>query len=189
MMGFRQGHWWILAFSLSMTLLGCGGQDSDDTSDTTGAGIAPATGPIVINEVVAKAADDGADWVELYNRGDIEVSLDGYALQDDKDDNLFLLPADLTILPGDFLVIEGKSSANEVLFPFGLGSDEAVRLLGDDGTIIDMLDWEDGEAPKGQSYGRYPDGGSDIGTLEFTTYGAANAPLGSGETPASVEEE
>jgi hypothetical protein len=66
-----------------------------------------------------------------------------------------------------------------------LGSDEAVRLLDADGAIADMLDWEEGEAPIGQSYGRYADGGVDVGTLEYATYGSENAPLIAGEAEST----
>jgi len=172
----RESRLGILAMSLALVLGACERADSDDESAATGDQVTP-TGPVVINEVVAKAADGGADWVELYNRGESDVSLDGYGLQDDKDDNLFLFPQGLTISPGEFLIVEGKNSTEELFFSFGLGSDEAVRLLDGEGAIVDMLDWEDGEAPVGQSYGRYPDGGTDVGTLEFATYGAANGPF------------
>ena len=167
----------ILAILMSSFFLGCERADSDEVADAIGTETPPIAGSLVLNEVVAKAADDGPDWVELYNRGEEELSLDGYGLQDDKDDNLFLFPEGLTLAPGEYLVIEGKNSAEDIHFPFGFGSDEAVRLIDVDGTLVDILDWEEGEAPVGQSYGRYPDGGEDMGTLESATYGTSNAPI------------
>ena len=81
----------ILAILMSSFFLGCERADSDEVADAIGTET-PDSRFLVLNEVVAKAADDGPDWVELYNRGEEELSLDGYGLQDDKDDNLFLFP-------------------------------------------------------------------------------------------------
>ena len=171
------GNWKILMFSSLLILGAC--EQGDDAPDSTSEenNLPVPIGPLVINEVVAKATDGGPDWVELYNRGDADISLDGFTLKDDKEDNVFVFPDSLTISPGEFFVIEGKNSADTVFFPFGLSSDEAVRLIGADGALVDKLDWNDEEAPEGQSYGRYPDGGDVVGTLEFPTYGTSNAPL------------
>jgi len=46
-----------------------------------------ALAQVVINEIADKGtgnACSGEDWIELYNRGDTEVSLAGYILHDDQ---------------------------------------------------------------------------------------------------------
>ena len=200
---FTHGKLGILGLITFVALGGCAEQNSGDLTATSGGesasesegngtrndSVGTVIGSLVINEVVAKGADGAPDWIELYNGTGQEVSLDGYAIQDDNDDNFFQIPSGISIPSGAYYVIEGKDSANDILLPFGIGGDDAIRLIGPDGEMMDMLDWEEGEAPEGQSYGRYPDGGAEVGTLQYPSYGATNTPFATAGDESAEEGE
>jgi len=112
-----------------------------------------------ISEVVAKDIDGGYDWIELMASGDDPVALKNYALTDDKEDRVPVTLPDLTLSPGEYIVVAATEEAPEDGTPFvafALGSDDAVTLYLE-GVVVDVLDWEDGAAPPGYAYGRYPD--------------------------------
>ena len=116
--------------------------DNDATGESDGveeteAGEGSEVGSIVINEIVAKASDDGPDWVELYNPSDAPVELGDFRIQDENDESLYLIPEGVVLESGDFLVIEGKNSEAELAFSFGLGSADAVRLSNASGDLVD----------------------------------------------------
>jgi len=50
---------------------------------------------------------------------------------------------------------------------FKLGSSDSLSLILDD-EVVDYMEWDDSDAPKGFSYGLYPDGSWDSQTLEVT---------------------
>ncbi len=139
------------------------------------AGGSGGTAALVINEIVAGAVSGGSDWIELYAIGEGTVSLGDYSLVDDNPDRqAAALPA-LTLSAGEFFVILASSDPPEDgsdYVPFGLGSDDSVSLILDEATV-DVLDWDEGAAPCGASYGRLPDGTGDGATLNPTS-GAAN---------------
>jgi hypothetical protein len=54
---------------------------STQTEDQADSTFIPSTGTIVINELVSDP-EDGNEWVELWNTGDTDVSLDGWSLED-----------------------------------------------------------------------------------------------------------
>ncbi|KXI28454.1 CotH kinase family protein [Paraglaciecola hydrolytica] len=117
-----------------------------------------------INEIVAKASDDGYDWIELYAAGDNAVFLGDY-LVSDEDGELFALP-DITLAAGTFYRVYATTDEVENLATVGfkLGSSDQVSLfLAED--LIDQLSWKNGEALIGYSYGRYPDGSDALATL------------------------
>ena len=105
---------------------------------------------VVINEIADKGsgtACSGEDWIELYNRGDTEVSLAGFILHDDKgpeDFDAFVFNNDAnvsaaisSILPKTFLVLccngDGISSP-----AFKIGGDDSITLRdGSPGVEVD----------------------------------------------------
>ncbi|MBM4293138.1 MAG: lamin tail domain-containing protein [Deltaproteobacteria bacterium] len=129
----------------------------------------PPARALRLNEVVAAGAPD---WVELYNPGDAPVALSGYALSDD--------PA----LPRKGALTAGEVPARGYLrvdvsdegLGFKLSGDEQALLTSPDGVILDLVDWAEGDAPLGASYGRAPDGDGAWRTLTAPTPGAPNAP-------------
>jgi len=136
--------------------------DTDTVEDTFAA--------VMINEVVAKATADGEDWIEFYVSGTETVNLGDYTVVDDNEEHELAALPDVYLSPGDFYIVLATDEAPEdgsAYVPFKLGSDDSVSLfLGDD--LIDKLDWEDGEALIGYSYGRYADGSENTQTLSPT---------------------
>ncbi|MGA1870703.1 MAG: lamin tail domain-containing protein [bacterium] len=127
----------------------------------------PPTLSLVINEIMAKADDDGNDWIELFVAGDEPIFLGDYALRDDNEDHELTPLPKITLQPGGFAVIQATDEApadGSYFVPFTLGSDDCVTLYyGTD--IIDILDWETGDAPSGFSLGHLPDGTGEIRTI------------------------
>ncbi|TCS43782.1 CotH kinase family protein [Reinekea marinisedimentorum] len=153
------------------------GADSDgsltnyDSSDSVS-----YSGTLVINEIVAKPVS-GNDWIELYvTEGSVDLS--EYSLVDDDADHEAQSLPDVVLSAGDYLVIEAVDDADDVTLDSGyyvtfkLGSDDAVTLY-QDGVAVDSLDWQDGDADEGYSYGLLPDGTGDAQTLS-PTQGASN---------------
>ncbi len=133
---------------------------------------------LVINEVVAKAADGGEDWIEFYVSGTASINLSNYSVVDDKEDREPAALPNVTLAPGDFYVVLATDEApndDAVFVPFKLGADDCVKLFSGD-ALIDQLDWEDGDALAGYSYGRWPDGAENAQTLS-PTQGYNNEPF------------
>ena len=172
----------LLFYSLitSTTFLyGCGGTeqtaDSSTEQSTDSSSTITSTG-LVINEIVASPSDTTYDWIELYATEDI-ADLSVFSLVDDNADREpQALPA-VALSQGEFIVIQAIDETdtppdNGYYVTFKLGSDDAVTLY-EDGTAISVLDWEEGEAAEGSSYGLYTDGTGTAQTLT-PTEGAAN---------------
>ncbi len=135
-------------------------EETTDDSDT----VVNEEASLRINEVVAKAQDDGLDWIELYVTGESDINLSDYTLTDENG-VLTSLP-DVTLASGDFYRIYASNDTveNSNSVTFSLGANDEVRLfLGDD--LIDHLSWNKGQALIGYSYGRYPDGSDATQTL------------------------
>lgn len=160
-------------------LYGCGGtEQTTDTSteQSTDSSTAITSTGLVINEIVASPSDTTYDWIELYATEDI-ADLSVFSLVDDNADREpQALPA-VALSQGEFIVIQAIDETdtppdNGYYVTFKLGSDDAVTLY-EDGTAISVLDWEEGEAAEGFSYGLYTDGTGTAQTLT-PTEGAAN---------------
>ena len=128
---------------------------------------------LVINEVSAKG--DPLDWFELHNVSSEPVELGGFVFADDLSDagKRVAFGAATTIAPGEYLQIALDSDG----WPgFALGSDEELGVWRADGSLVDSVDWDDGESPDGHSYARVPDATGDFRTVDNPTPGAANQP-------------
>jgi hypothetical protein len=122
---------------------------------------------IVINEINYNSADDfdPGDWVELHSSYEVPVDVSGWVFNDDNDTLPFVIPGETVIKPGDFLVLCRDSIRFRRAFPnaegcignFGFrlssGSDQ-VRLYDNDGTLVDSLTYNEGNA-----WPTTPDGG------------------------------
>jgi hypothetical protein len=111
---------------------------------------------IVINEINYNSAEDfdSGDWIELYNRSDQQVSLSDWYFSDSDENHKFIFPGGTVIDPGQYLVIVDNDSAFTSRFPdvqnylgetgFGLkGSGEFIKIVNDEGIIIDSLTYDD----------------------------------------------
>jgi len=158
-----------------------GGETGDETGDTP----APL-GALAINEVVADPESGETDWFELIVVGEEPVQLSGFTIVDDNDDHGAASLGEGTLSPGEFLVVQAVSEedldpeSETLQVPFKLGAGDAL-FLHQEGALVDTLDWDDGDAPEGTSYGRLPDGTGNAQTL-IPTPGAANEAF-SGDLP------
>jgi len=151
----------------------------------------PAYDPVWLNEAAPEntaglldGAGDADPWVELYNAGSVELSLDGYYLANNYDTNLvqWAFPAGASILPGEYKVVwvdgePGETSGNEWHASFrldaGSGNLALVREVQGAPQVTDYLTWS--LLPAGESYGDFPDG-QPFQRITFSqqTPGAAN---------------
>ncbi len=134
-------------------------------------GTALADAGLLINEVAAKG--DPLDWFELHNLSPEPIALDGFVFADDLADagKRVAFPAGTTIDAGGYLQIELDSDG----WPgFALGGDEELGIWLADGTLVDRIDWEEGDSPGDQSYARVPDATGGFQTVDTPTPGAPN---------------
>ena len=149
----------------------------------------PLTAQVVINEVQASNSDtifdqdgDASDWIELYNTGNSSVNLSGFGLSDNYDNIYKWEFPSVTISAGGYLLVwaSGKDRANstgELHTNFSISRDgEEIILTDPDGTRWDEI--PPIEIPRGISYGRFPDGGSQFFYFDSPTPGAPNSESG-----------
>ncbi len=154
--------------------------DSDPTEPP-----GPTASLLMINEFLASNVtglqdETGArpDWVELYNAGDADVSLAGYALIDSLDDgggdDAADLDAALVVPAGGWLILypdDGDVNAASHL-PFALAADGGELALFLDGEPVDLLRY--GPQASDWSAARAPDAGATWIIDTTPTPGAAN---------------
>jgi len=175
----------------SQLLSGCGGaseesstaQESSSSESSSG-----VTSALVINEIVAASSEDGTDWIELYVASG-SVNLSDYSLVDDKEDRVAQVLPDVTLNQGEFVVIEAIDEddtppENGYYVTFKLGSSDAVTLF-EQGVTVHQLDWDDGDALEGTSYGLLIDGTGSGQTLSPTP-GTTNQLVTSSENSPQV---
>jgi hypothetical protein len=121
---------------------------------------------IVINE--ATSTDD--DRIELFNPGFGPVVIANWILTDKSDEptaGAYVFPGGSVLGAGEFLVL-----TKDINHLFGLGGNDKVKLRNDDGLLIDILNWPDGEAVV--SYCLVPNGGDAAQACEAQSFGASN---------------
>lgn len=141
------------------------------------ANISAQNSAIRINEIMAQHTDETDDWFELLNSGSETIQLQNFALRDDDRDDTIAFPA-ISLNAGEYVVFSCNADSDgtdSMVFPFGLGSSDSLTLYSS-GIPVDYLQWSDGDAPAGYSFGRYPDGSGLDQTLEPTP-GEANRPV------------
>ena len=146
-------------------------------------GVEPSGEEIFINEIMASNAssiadEDGdfGDWIELFNKGDMAVNLEGSGLSDDYENPFRWVFPDINIYPGEYLLVwaTGKDRKGGQLHTnFRISRDgEEVILTSPGGTRIDEI--PPTPVPTDLSYGRYPDGGKDLYYFDKPTPGSSN---------------
>lgn len=122
-----------------------------------------------INEIMASNASfnvdedgDHSDWIELYNTGDAEISLNGFGLSDNATTPFKWVFPDVSIGPGEFMIV-WASNKNRSIAGSPLHTNYAISASGEhlvvttaDGITIDHYDSPPMSADV--SYGRFPDG-------------------------------
>ena len=147
---------------LILGLVACGDEGEEPQTPA-------GSGEVVINEIVAAGAPD---FFELYNPSASTVDLTGWHFSEHilEDPQRGAFADGTSIGPGEFLLVE----VDEEGFGFKLGSDEELAIFDDQGVLVDSVDWDEGDAPEGQSYGRFPDGEGSFKTLSVASPGEAN---------------
>ncbi len=115
---------------------------------------------IVINEINYNSPDDldSDDWVELYNPNNFSVDISGWYFEDESG-RFFGLPANTLIPAGAYLVLAETADKFSAVYPqvsnfigdfgrdpqgFGLsGGGEMITLKNANGTLIDMVEYDD----------------------------------------------
>ncbi len=168
---------------------------------------------IRINELMPspEGSDDDAEWIELFNRGETDVDLSGWALQWGTSSfgstDRYDLPEGTILLAGDYLLLGGPLVADADLVVTGLdmgnagSSGDALRLIDCAGEPVDTViygpnntdGWVDDlgaiatsvapEPGDGLSLGRLPNGfDSDDCGVDFVLFDPDSA---TGPTPDS----
>ena len=130
----------------------------------------PEAGDVVLNEIKSKGpVDDDFDFVELYNKGEVEVDISGYLINDAADPlGGFVIPAGTKIAP------KGYYDVHQPELSIAVSSGGEDVSLGDpDGTLLDLVFCPASQAD-GLSFSRIPDGGDIWLNGTEATPGAAN---------------
>ena len=99
----------------------------------------PETSVIRINELfpnpVAKGEEN--EWIELYNPGDTDANISGFALRDASASGKYIFPSG-TVVPSDgYLVVERSESELSLN-----NTDETVSLSDASGNVVDTMTYE-----------------------------------------------
>lgn len=138
--------------------------------------------PICINEVSAGndiyINDYGkkADWVELYNTTDQDISLEGLYLSDNRNNpQKFQMTEGIVPAHGTCIIwCDGKNSKGQLHAPFKLENADGacVCIQASDGSWYDCLEYQ--QQGRWQTFGRYPDGGNAVALLNQPTIDKTN---------------
>jgi hypothetical protein len=107
-------------------------------------------GQVVVNEFLpdpdAEGGDAGHEWVELFNAGASDASLDGWVIAagTSSASEKFAFPGGVVLGAGDFLLVgEDQVAGADYVASLGLGnagsSADAVVLLDCEGTVVDTV--------------------------------------------------
>ena len=144
---------------------------------------------IVINEYMASNGqfapdEDGdfEDWIELYNRGDTTVNLEGYGLTDDPSQPFRWTFGRVILAPGEFLIVwaSGKDrqpTRGNLHTNFSISSaGEPLQLTEPDNRVADFVPSH--PVPRDISRGRQPDGTGTWVYFDEPTPGESNTTRG-----------
>lgn len=136
-----------------------------------------------INEALADGTKDVSDpdWVEIYNESEIPVDLSGYYFYDEgiRTSNgtkpKRVINAGTVIPAKGFLVFKTEYTGGEYSVEFGLStSGDAVYLENPSGVLVASLDFLTINLTGKKSYGRQPDGSSNLVIFTTPTRGSTN---------------
>ena len=114
--------------------------------------ISTANSGVIISEICSANTSlledmdgDFSDWIELYNSGDENVSLQGWSLSDSVDErNKWIFP-DLSLKPGDLQIIfasgkDRRDSGSEIHTSFKISANgETLLLSNTHGQVVDAI--------------------------------------------------
>ncbi len=145
------------------------------------ASVAPVTGSIVINELLAEndgnekdEYNDKEDWIEIFNTSNQTVDLSNVYLSNTLNNTLkWKFPADTYILPNGYLTVWADDDSLEKILHtnFNLNKDTGFLVMSTVSNILDSVSFTSQMADT--SWGRYPNGTGSF-MLMNTTYGYEN---------------
>ncbi len=150
---------------------------------------------LVLNELYG-AGEDNEKFIELYNKGEVELSLKGVTIN--KDEEVTWTGGDDLVIPakGHFLILGAKGTTPDG-FSSGLSAKKSliVELFDAEGNKLDTFQrgekgtaWGDQPLDNNKgSWSRCPDGTGDFFIVENPTGGKANDETGKKEDPALVK--
>ena len=129
---------------------------------------------IEINEVESNNDAVNGDWIELYNKGSVDVNLAGATLSDNDNSHKLVIPSGTLLAVGEWIAFRVDNPA--VTGNFGLGSNDSARLFPStdptlSGSPADTYSWT---AHAATTYGADPDGSDTFATTAAGTFGDAN---------------
>lgn len=129
---------------------------------------------IEINEVESNNDAVNGDWIELYNKGGVDVNLAGAILSDSDNSHKLVIPSGTILTAGDWVAFRVDNPA--VSGNFGLGSNDSARLFPStdpslSGAPADSYSWT---AHAATTYGADGDGTDNFQTTAVGTFGDAN---------------
>ncbi len=106
---------------------------------------APDHGTVLFSEIAWMGNEESAqnEWIELANISDSPATIGGWSILDEGEQISFLFPANTTIPPHGFFLLERNEKAvlgvrADALFAGGLrNTDEGLRLFDDDCNVLD----------------------------------------------------
>lgn len=150
----------FFVFTTLALLSGCSSDEDNNPPITAAEGL-------FINEIYAS----GDDWVELYNATNQIKDISGYIIEDDG--AAYILPPGTLVPAEGYLVILCDDENTGLHTNFKLSSDgETVVLKNAHNEVTDVVTYP--KLDKGQSYGRYPDGASELSISGVTSQGTSN---------------
>ena len=131
-----------------------------------------------VSNFLKYADEDGdySDWIELYNFGEMPLSLDGFYLSDDENHPKKWKFSNTIIPPSDYQVIwlSGKDKKEHELHAnFSVRAGEALLLSDASGTVVDMLEIPH-DADSNTAYGHRAIDTSEAVALRNATPGKGN---------------
>ncbi|MBU2462323.1 lamin tail domain-containing protein, partial [bacterium] len=107
------------------------------TVSISGGNILSTTGSVVINEIMYRPSDDNLnEWIELYNRGNSDVSLENWQLYDGNLRNFTLRAGSWTITPGSYTILARKPGTFTLIYGTPTNIIECPMVLTDIGKSI-----------------------------------------------------
>jgi hypothetical protein len=155
---------WICVLIVGSAVISCGKSEKEDEDPGV-----TANENLYVNEAYAS---DGEDWIEIYNKSATTKDISGYKVYDDVD-NKYTLPSGTSIPANGFLILICDDGATGLHTNFKLSSGgETVYLENKAGKVVDKLVFP--ALIDGQSYARFPDGGTTLAITGSTTKGTSN---------------
>jgi hypothetical protein len=138
---------------------------------------------LFVNEVFSDGTKDATDpdWVEIYNDSEVSVDLSGYAFYDDGIKTSGgvkpkrILNSGTIIEAKGFLVFKTEYTGGEYTVEFGLStSGDGAYLDNKEGVMVASLDFTTTVLTGKKSYGRKPDGSTNLVIFTAPTRGTSN---------------